>query len=769
MWEGDGKMLYSFDVFDTVITRKTVRPDGIFAFMQDVVINDETFSTIPKYLKDNFFDIRRDTERFIRELYKTNGIQEIHIEEIYGKIKQLWQLSDATVKKLIELEIKTELENVLPIKRTIDKIMDLINEGGMVIFISDMYLSETTIRNMLEKADNRLNDIPLYVSCEYGKTKVSGDLYKMVGDIYKVNYDEWIHEGDNQFSDIEVPEKMGIHVCERRYKKMLPIEGFVYQAHRRNYLAQVIIGAGVNARLFEKENCSDAFNYGTALLLPIISSYSSFILEQCDFRGIDELFFIARDGYLIKYAVDKMIRVRGRDIKTHYIYGSREAWRIPALSEDYWNIDLLGARSRGTKDARIEDFASVFGMTYEELYDFLPEKYWNRKILRPSEKIELADLLQNDHKFKEFILKKNARNRELAKKYLKQEIKSDSRKFAFVEFIGGGNTQTALAELLGDEYTPMTTFYFSTTGEFSNDKCVFHQCYPVSISAVWQYEMFFVAPHGRTVGYSEKEDGEVVPVLNDEYKTLREYGMDDFAKGFEDAFDNLDPFINAPLYLCLDYSAYMWNIGEGRLCDDDLLGFYGNMPYGISGREEELPKYGGKLTHEDFMRLYAIRTFENLKLFYNDCNYAVSREQMSTEDFEYIEQCRAKMFDEEIVQIRRNFWKKIGTPKDRIAMLGIPVDKIGKKVAVYGAGKYGRSLIEALDEYPDIDIAIWVDKKMQGTVIYEHMIKPVEDIFSSEYDQIIIGIIKEELANEVENYLVEQGVPSTLIVKAKKD
>ncbi len=763
---GDVNMLYSFDVFDTVITRKTVRPDGIFAYMQDVINKDARFIDLPKFLLENFYDIRKDTERFVRELYKTNGVQEISIKDIYSKIKKTWNLSDEIVNELIELEYHVEFENVLPIPRTINKILDLKANGETVIFISDMYLPEKIIRKMLGIAAPKLSDIPLFVSCEYKKTKVSGDLYKMVADHYKVSYSEWVHEGDNNFSDIEVPDKMGISVLECRYKKLLPIEWSVYESHKRDYEIQVIIGAGANARLFESDERSEAFEYGSALLLPLLFSYATYIIDQCKIRSISDLFFIARDGYLIKHAVDKMICERNMHIETHYIYGSREAWRIPALSEDYWNIDLLGARSKSTKDEEIEDFAAVFGLSYDELFNFLPHDFKDRKILKPEEKNALADILQNDEKFKAHLLEKNRDNKCLAKKYLKQEIKVQNDRFAFVEFIGGGNTQTALAELLGVSTTPITTFYFSTTGEFTNKKCVFHQCYPVSISTVWQYEMFLVAPHGRTVGYVENKEGGIEPKLNNEFDCLREYGMDDFILGFEKALESVPMNIECPLSICLEYADYMWK-KDGKInCDDDLLRFYGDMPYGVSGREKKLPRYGAKLEQEDFDNLFAVRTFEDIRLFYDGCDYLTSYIRMKPEDFQmYAEQSREKMFDDNIIAKRRTFWKEKGTDKDRLVMLGVPIDKLGKRVAVYGAGKFGRVLVEALTDFSDIKVVLWVDKNWESVSIKGYDIKPVEDVFSSDYDQVIIGIIKQELSNEVEEYLLNHGVNADKIRK----
>ena len=42
------KMLYSFDVFDTIITRKTAKPTGIFKIMQKELETDEVYSDISR-------------------------------------------------------------------------------------------------------------------------------------------------------------------------------------------------------------------------------------------------------------------------------------------------------------------------------------------------------------------------------------------------------------------------------------------------------------------------------------------------------------------------------------------------------------------------------------------------------------------------------------------------------------------------------------------------------------------------------------------------
>ena len=42
--------LYSFDIFDTLVTRRVASPNGIFAIMQSILINKTNFSDFIKII-----------------------------------------------------------------------------------------------------------------------------------------------------------------------------------------------------------------------------------------------------------------------------------------------------------------------------------------------------------------------------------------------------------------------------------------------------------------------------------------------------------------------------------------------------------------------------------------------------------------------------------------------------------------------------------------------------------------------------------------------
>ena len=69
----------------------------------------------------------------------------------------------------------------------------------------------------------------------------------------------------------------------------------------------------------------------------ILYSYVDWILKQAVGRGINHLYFIARDGFILKQVGEIIANTKGYDICMHYLYGSRSSWRI----EDSERKELL--------------------------------------------------------------------------------------------------------------------------------------------------------------------------------------------------------------------------------------------------------------------------------------------------------------------------------------------------------------------------------------------------------------------------------------------
>ena len=82
---------YSFDIFDTLVTRRVAMPKGIFVLVQNVL---KTKYNISGFVTNNFYNIRIGAEECARHRAKTlENRKEITFDEIYSIIQSSYNLS----------------------------------------------------------------------------------------------------------------------------------------------------------------------------------------------------------------------------------------------------------------------------------------------------------------------------------------------------------------------------------------------------------------------------------------------------------------------------------------------------------------------------------------------------------------------------------------------------------------------------------------------------------------------------------------------------
>ena len=213
-----------------------------------------------------------------------------------------------------------------------------------------------------------------------------------------VRYNEWEHYGDNDWVDVEIPSRLGIKAMGLDKKELLPIESDFLSHHADDARWQYLIGASANARInCEYKEIKDirAYKYGTTLIAPVTVGYISWILKQAYSCGLCNLYFIARDGYLLKATADKIIERNNYNINTHYLYGSRKAWRCAVFGDE--NIDLADyLRHTDYDNGSIAELAARFDLSAEEFNEYIPSEYNSTDFILDTEKRDqLNEYLQS--------------------------------------------------------------------------------------------------------------------------------------------------------------------------------------------------------------------------------------------------------------------------------------------------------------------------------------------------------------------------------------
>lgn len=521
--------LYSFDIFDTLITRKVATPKGIFVLMKDIINQSPQFADLPNDVKTNFFNYRTNSEFYLRQINNQwNDGKDISLDMIYNHIQHTYFLTNEQTQAIKELEIQLELDNIIPIKENIEKLKVLLEKGKRVVLISDMYLPEYIIKEMLLKCDPVLCQVKLYLSSTLGFMKTKQALFHYVKEQENVEFREWTHMGDNKFADFFCARKLGIKAVLYPYVKFKEYEKSLLVANSQNSFVQISLGCAKNIRLNKFPNDEKA-QLGASLAGPILFPYIYWLLDQAQKRGIERLYFIARDGYILKLIADLIIKENNLPIKTKYIYGSRKAWRISALKVEDDELYRQFVQFTMYEPKKVNQ---AFGLTKEEFLSILPKNLHNYSTHKPDNR--LAEYLYENKDVLKFAIEKNKAQKECVINYLKNTIDCTDDKFAFVDLDGSGLTQNCLARLMNNFYDKnIKSFYYAVT-----PAC----CRSLSLEKYYYYtlkrgnmgnmlELLTRAPHGQTLKYADKNE-DYKPILEQiDVENFKAWGFDNYING----------------------------------------------------------------------------------------------------------------------------------------------------------------------------------------------------------------------------------------------
>lgn len=518
--------LYSFDIFDTLITRRVATPVGIFAIMQYKIANE---TNLPQFIKDNFFRIRVETEKLVRKcMSRKFQYEEITIDEIYETIKNDYNLTPEEVEFLKNLEIATEINNIVPIKENISKLKELVANGERVVLISDIYLPLEIIRTILVNIDSIFQNIKIYLSSEYRLKKSKGNLYLKVQEEEQVDFENWIHTGDNKNGDIKQANNHGIRTKHYAPPALMPYEKYLLDNNKDNVFSQANVGS---ARLARFEVCAahqDKYCFGASFAGPILYNYMDYVIQQSLIRNFKTLYFVARDGYILKLIADKIISKKNLNIKTKYIYGSRLAWKVP--TEDNFD-EFVDRIFEEYKNNFLISLVSVpLGMESSKLCELLGIQDGNKELDKEQQEI-LLNKIKTTSDIRQIIIDSNKQKKMLIMDYFKQEIDLTEEDIAFVDLDGSGKTQDIVSELL-NKITPCNVYYFYFTNPLMEQKnCSIKLCYGLYRPYFYWIEVLGRTIYGQTIGYKFDKD-KIVPVLEEgPVKIMSQWGYDEYLKG----------------------------------------------------------------------------------------------------------------------------------------------------------------------------------------------------------------------------------------------
>jgi len=487
----------SFDVFDTLLLRNILRPADIFFLLEE--------SAKKEFEIKNFREERILAESNSRIGHENN---ETTIDDIYKELEKKFHKKLAKLKtKELELEKKFLTKNPF-----LYEVYSYAKKKKKKVFaISDMYLTKEFIQEVLKENGYELDAV--YVSSENFKVKGNASLFEEVYEKEKVSKEKWLHMGDNRISDVESPRKFGIH--SYHYKNVLERSGF--ENKTGNVTESIIKGIQQNM-LFTGEEITPWKRFGITCVAPIYYGFTNWLYQMT--KHTDNVYFLARDAYMIQKVYQLFTEKLNKNIDTYYLYCSRASYQIPTLIDGPKDLalDVLTRFNEAMGQKVRINSLGLDSKNYEK--EFRNFRLTEDTILTKNNVYKVQKFLSYIY---EDITEKLKEKRDIVVKYLEQMNMNKYDKINIVDIGWAGSTQYALSLMLKEK--TITGYYFGTRKKmyenvkynsfgYMYDSEEPEKTYKHIDENVMMYEFIFSAPHGTTLGFEEK-NGKLHPILED--------------------------------------------------------------------------------------------------------------------------------------------------------------------------------------------------------------------------------------------------------------
>lgn len=394
-------------------------------------------------------------------------------------------------------------------------------------FLSDFYMSAPDLTDLIQNAGMDMSLLTGGISsADSLYNKRSGRLFDVVKEQYQTPTEEWVHIGDNEWSDVKMPESKGINGIRylpteehqsREFKESLwnNDEGFINQIINTTLL-----------QYNEKENVDENFLLGLKTT-PLIVGFCLKILEQAINARSEKIFFFTREGEFFIKAFERITKILKEQVKdltlpeVDILEVSRLATFAPSLQEislkemmRVWNLystQSIGALFK-TLNVDVADYQA-----YLDKYDINAEE----QIQYPWQNDNVKNLF-DDSAFKEALWQHVLHQRIRLKEYLTSRGISDEvpANICVVDVGWRGTIHDNIALLYPNIH--FTGVYLGLQ-KFLNEqprntsKVAFgpdlneHIEYPHFLDSVAPIEMITNSPSGSVIGY-ENIDGNVVAI-----------------------------------------------------------------------------------------------------------------------------------------------------------------------------------------------------------------------------------------------------------------
>lgn len=340
-----------FDCFDTLIHRTSLEEEITHRWARGLAEKCSLQSS------ELLLDIRADVLRAFHQKDNYNYNYTDIMEDVYVHLLYMQNPSfiigrERFLALAMQEEIRLERQFTVVDLEHANLLQSLAESGIKIAIVSDFYIGEQGVRDILADKGILSNVDRIFISCDYRKRKADGVLYETVLKELGVTGNRCIMFGDHPISDVKRAKEYKIHAVFLPYRSDLQSpKQMMEKIYKDNVLSEI-----------------PGLHYSYSIYLFFLRLYMR--LKETGQRNI---FFLAREGEFLKEAFDRFLRMnKENEIQTYYLYVSRKATLMPSLqSIEDENFERI---FRQTKSLSVEGFLRVLNFSESDrkrIYDNL--------------------------------------------------------------------------------------------------------------------------------------------------------------------------------------------------------------------------------------------------------------------------------------------------------------------------------------------------------------------------------------------------------------
>lgn len=560
----------TFDVYDTLVCRVIYKDRDLWQLV------DREYQKRNHVKPIGFYKKRETADHKAR---KTYPYREVTLDEIYEVFAELYGQELADVCKALEIELEINL--TFPNDEVIEAYQYALKQNKKVYIISDMYLTDTIIGQVLEH--NKITGYDkLFVSCIYRKTKHEGGaLFSAVLEEIQAEAKNVLHIGNDAKADIQQSKAVGL---DAYLIKPPSRKSYVNESKAKSDLDYSLLYGFIKKHNSPQTPDSLAYRLGFDVFGPIVKGFMEWIKVHKDNYNLDAILFLARDGYVLQEISDQE-----GELTSFYSYLSRRSVVIPMIQYRQSLEDILRLYKSWQSNIRLNTLFNRLGIPYDagvvRSVGLSENSTFTRDELPQDERIQALY-----SKVRAKVYYNSQEQGQLLSDYLKQ-YKAYGR-IGIVD-LGAGTIVSALQQYstIKNYDIDWVPLYLQNSMEPKDSYIDISQNYELQTALRLGYmflEVFFTAPHGTTLGYEYNENCEAIPLLEDyEYSSIPEEYKNRLAELHQGAMDFYQSYpLDMMQYGSIDADMVMTNFNQFVLHpDNEDVAYWGPYPVYIDSFE----------------------------------------------------------------------------------------------------------------------------------------------------------------------------------------